>query len=167
MHFSQLNGAAKTAVETIAKLKPSIQNIDDKSVQQLYKSLSQVEISIKEISKQRVQVLKSGDLTSDQKANLLAGLNEELDQLNIKKKEVKTSIKEVNTEFERMAKNIPKDSVVGLRLELNKLAKEYDLLSQAEREGARGAGVKNKINSIHETVSLQEESIGNFQAQCR
>lgn len=160
--FTKLNGAAKIAVETIARLKPAIQNIDDKSVQDLYKSLSKVEISIKEISKQRNQVLRSGDISNEEKTSLLSGLNQELDQLNLKKKEIKTSIKEVNTAFVQQAKNIPLDSIIGLRKELSQLTKEYELMSQEELRSAAGQQLKNKIESIHSTVSKQEQAIGNF-----
>lgn len=55
------------------------------------------------------------------------------------------------------------DSLVSLRSALKKATTEFDNLSKAEREGARGRELQNKINQLTEEVTKAEEATGRFQ----
>ena len=45
---------------------------------------------------------------------------------------------------------IKKKSLIGLRHELNDLRKEYDKLSEAERNAAKGLDLRNRIQQQHQ-----------------
>lgn len=53
-------------------------------------------------------------------------------------------------------------SLKSLRAELSILTKEYDSLSEAERQSASGTELRDKINSVTEVLKVNEEATGRY-----
>ena len=58
---------------------------------------------------------------------------------------------------------IKKKSLIGLRHELNDLRKEYDKLSEAERNAAKGLDLRNRIQQQHQNLLGLESATGRSQ----
>lgn len=83
-----------------------------------------------------------------------------MEQLQQRMKEqkqvVSTLTKEVQNNYKVMREE--EGSLVALRAELSNLTKQYDALSRAEREGAAGQELQNKINAITTEIKGSEEA---------
>lgn len=97
-----------------------------------------------------------------------------------KKKEEITSLNEQNKAYAKEARTVSSElqnnmkqeearakeqegSLVSLRAQLGNLTKEYDNLSKAEREGAKGEELKKKINETTDALKQAEEGTQRYQ----
>lgn len=160
--FVQLNGSTAKVMETISKLRPSIANIDDESIRNTYDSLEKVYARLKTLKEEKKAILFDKNTSEVETASALGPLLKEQQLLIIQKKELETQSKKTAQALLQENKNIPTDSIVGLRLELNRLTKEYNELSQAQRESSQGQALQGRIVELTNTVSASEQSIGNF-----
>lgn len=160
--FVQLNGSAAKVMETISKLRPSIANIDDESIRNTYDSLDKVYARLKTLKEEKKAILFDKNTSEVETASALAPLIKEQQLLTIQKKELEAQSKKTAQALLQEGKNIPIDSTVGMRLELNKLIKEYENLSKAEKQAANGQELKKKVIDLSAEVSKEEQSIGNF-----
>lgn len=160
--FAKLNGNAAKVMETIAKLRPGIANIDDESIRKTYDSLAKVEARLKTIKEERKVVLSTKGTSEVETATLLDPLIKEQKALIDQKKLLEQQSKKTAKALFDENRQLPTDSIVALRLELNKLSKEYYELSQAQRESSQGQALQSRINELTNTVSSSEQSIGNF-----
>lgn len=83
------------------------------------------------------------------------------------KEAVKTMSREVQELSKEIQNNIKMDteqkgSLRALRAELSNLTKEYDSLSEAERNSAQGMELQNKIQSLMGEIKGSEEQTGRF-----
>lgn len=75
-------------------------------------------------------------------------------------KQVQQLTKEVQNNV--TATNSSKDSLAALRAELSNTTKEYDNLSAAERNGAKGQELQRHINEITDNLKNAEQGTGRF-----
>lgn len=160
--FVQLKGSAAKVMETISKLRPSITNIDDESIRNTYDSLEKVYARLKTLKEEKKAILFDKNTSEVETASALGPLLEEQKLLIVQKKRLEDQSKKTAQALLQENKNIPTDSIVGLRLELNRLTKEYNELSQAQRESSQGQALQGRIVELTNTVSASEQSIGNF-----
>ena len=160
--FIKLNGSAAEVMETISELKPSLANIDDESIRQTYDSLEKVYARLKTLKEEKKVILLDKSASEVETATALKPLLKEQELLIIQKKELEAQSKKSAQAFLQESKNIPVDSIIGMRLELNKLKNEYLGMREAERESAAGQALKTKIQDLSSTVSTAEQSIGDF-----
>lgn len=76
------------------------------------------------------------------------------------KRELQAISKEVQNNIKIQREN--EGSLASLRAQLSNVTKEYDNLSRAEREGAKGQELKNKINEITDELKGAEEETQRF-----
>lgn len=101
---------------------------------------------------------KNGKVTYDEYATSLAAIDEEV-------KTHKVTIRELSKEIQNNIKTEREQegSLRSLRAELSNATKEYDSLSRAEREGAKGKALEKHINNITNELKEAEEATGRFQ----
>lgn len=101
---------------------------------------------------------KNGKVTYDEYATSLAAIDEEV-------KTHKGTIRELSKEIQNNIKTEREQegSLRSLRAELSNATKEYDSLSRAEREGAKGKALEKHINNITKELKDAEEQTGRFQ----
>lgn len=101
---------------------------------------------------------KNGKVTYDEYATSLAAIDEQV-------KTHKVTIRELSKEIQNNIKTEREQegSLRSLRAELSNATKEYDSLSRAEREGAKGKALEKHINNITNELKEAEEQTGRFQ----
>lgn len=101
---------------------------------------------------------KNGKVTYDEYATSLAAIDEQV-------KTHKGTIRELSKEIQNNIKTEREQegSLRSLRAELSNATKEYDSLSRAEREGAKGKALEKHINKITNELKEAEEQTGRFQ----
>lgn len=101
---------------------------------------------------------KNGKVTYDEYATSLAAIDEQV-------KTHKGTIRELSKEIQNNIKTEREQegSLRSLRAELSNATKEYDSLSRAEREGAKGQELKKHINEITNELKTAEEQTQRFQ----
>lgn len=160
--FVKLNGSAAKVMESIAKLKPGLAAIDDEQIKKTYDTLAKVEARLKSLKEERKVILTSKNTSEVETATVLDPLIQEQKLLIAQKAQLEKQSKATAKALFDENKNLPTDSIIALRTELNKLSKEYYSLSQAQRESSEGQALKNRINELTNTVSASEQAIGNF-----
>ena len=116
------------------------------------KDAAKLNSSIKELNNSQKALKKSGDEGSIQFQKNATALRENKKEL----RETNKSIDQLNTANKSTA-----GSNEQLRAQLSVLTKEYNGLSQAEREnGARGKELNSQINQTTDTLKENEEGIG-------
>lgn len=99
------------------------------------------------------KAVKEKGYATEQEAASMVMLQE---QMKAQKREVATLSKEVQNNMKLDKEK--EGSLVALRAELSNLTKQYDALSRAEREGAAGQELQNKINAITTEIKGSEEA---------
>lgn len=115
---------------------------------------------LEELSKSQKKLkedYENGKATYDEYATSLTAIEEQA-------KDYKNTIRELSKEVQN---NIKKEkeqegSLRSLRAELSNATKEYDALSKAEREGAKGQELKKHINEITDELKGAEEETQRF-----
>lgn len=90
--------------------------------------------------------------------------DEELELINAKRKEAEASIRVLRKEIQNNIKieKQQEGSLKQLRAALSNATKEYDEMSKAERESAKGVELKNHINDITKELKGAEEETQRF-----
>lgn len=101
------------------------------------------------------ELAESGEKNSEQYIANEAAIRSYTESIKANQKEIDNNIKKDKAN---------KDSLNSLRAELSNLIKGYDNLSAAERNGAKGEELLNKIKATTETVKLAEEETGRFRS---
>ena len=128
---------AKDAVEAIVHATDAINNL-------------------KKEQKELEAVMKRGEGTEDQKKRLVMLKTEMRDLQTV----VKANEKELNNQVQQYKKN--GDSINALRAQLRTLRQQYEDLSAAERDGAKGQELLNKISGLTTQVKGFEQAQGDF-----
>ena len=108
----------------------------------------------KELKKQ----FKEGKVTYDELFTTMVSIDEQV-------KTHKSSIRELSKEVQNNIKveREQEGSLRSLRAALSNATKEYDALSKAEREGAKGQALKQHINEITNDIKKAEAETQRFQ----
>lgn len=161
-HLDKMTGHAAGAIQSINRLGPAFKNVGGKEVLALATDLAKVQTNLEKLKNQKLAIKSDKNITESTKNDLIGVLIAQEKELQNVQKGLTKDINQVTQEFINQSKNIPKDSLVSLRLELSKLSKEYDLLSKAELESAKGQALKTKINEVTNVISEREQAVGNF-----
>ena len=136
----------KEAIERIAQYRKSIEEAKEEQ-KRLKKELDEGKISADEYGKQ----LESSKMY----------IKQQNDAINTLTRQVNNQIK---------AENEMKGSLTQLRAQLSNATAEYDRMSKAERESARGTDLKDHINELTEELKEAEEetqryyrNVGNYE----
>lgn len=106
----------------------------------------------KSLEKENEKLAKS---EGDDSAQIMEN-QKQIEAINAQLKQEKDAVRELSKEVQNGLKQDKEKegSLRGLRAELSNTTKEYDALSRAEREGAKGKELASKINNI--TTELKE-----------
>lgn len=104
------------------------------------------------------QELKDGKITQDQYNRSMAASKAQIDAA---KKAQRLLHREIQNNITAQIKN--EDSLRSLRAQLSNTTKDFDDLSRAEREGAKGTELLEKIKALQEELRGAEEASGRFQ----
>lgn len=99
-----------------------------------------------------------------EKGGATAADREALARLRAEQTAYKRDLREVEKELQNNIREHRKNegSLVSLRAQLSNLTKEYDNLSRAEREGARGKELEEKIKAVSKELKGAEEATNRF-----
>lgn len=123
--------------KALAQIAEWNQLIDEQKAKQQELAKARKEGSISESDYQKAMAVSRNEVTAYSK---------QMQQLN---KEVQNNVTSTNTN---------KDSLAALRAELSNATKEFDNLSAAERNGAKGQELAHHINVITDELKAAEES---------
>lgn len=102
-------------------------------------------------------------------ADAIRAKKEEIIKVKEEQKSYAAQIREISTtvqnemKVEREANQNREGSIKQLRAELSNLTKQYDGLSKAEREGAKGSDLKKHINELTDEIKTAEEGTQRYQ----
>ena len=132
------------------------------------KAIAEYQTKIDEARAAEVQLkkqLKNGEISRQQ-------YNEEIAASKAYIADCNDSIRVITKTMQNQIKQekAQENSLVSLRTQLSNLTAEYDALSEAERKGARGTDLKDKINDITDAIKGSEEetqryyrNVGNYE----
>ena len=126
------------------------------AVQQATERLAELKQEEAELNKER----KDGLVTEDAYIKRLTAIREETERAKDSRNQYTKALRE-NVKQEK----IYADSLNGLRTQLKGLIQEYDNMSKAEREGAKGKELVQHIQQVTEELSKAEQETGRFQRQ--
>lgn len=127
------------------------------AVTKLAKYRQQLE-EIKKKQAELKQALKEGAISQ-------AEYHKSMEATRIASSQLNTAIATIGKQVKNQitAQKEANGSLVALRAELSKSTAEYDRLSKAEREGAKGSALKNHINEITTALKEAEQGTQRFQ----
>lgn len=100
---------------------------------------------------------RAGTISVDEYQKALAAIKEETkvykDGVRVLSKEIQNNVR---------AEKEQKDSLVALRSQLSNLTRQYDLLTKAERNSAKGKELQKKINDITTEIKNAEQETQRF-----
>lgn len=139
-------------------------NIDNgaaiKKVADLSRKIDENKQHVKDLRK----AIKELDETSDNYAEQVQAINEEIAATNAQSTEYKRTVSDLN----RVLANSVRESInnegalKSLRAELSRLTDEYDSLSESQRMSVRGDELQKQIATINEKIKGGEEATGRF-----
>lgn len=139
-------------------------NIDNgaaiKKVADLSRKIEQNKKYIKDLR----NAIKELDETSDNYAEQVQTINEEIAATNAQSTEYKRTVSDLNRVLANSVReNMNNEgSLKSLRAELSRLTDEYDSLGKAQREGIEGQDLKSRISAITDEIKGSEEATGRF-----
>ncbi len=140
-------------------------NIDNGAAIKRIADLSRAIDENKKHVKELRNSIKELDSSSDDYAEQLQNINEEIAATNAQTTEYKRTMGDLN----RVVANSVREnmnnegSLKGLRAELSRLTNAYDDMGRAQRESTEGKELLAQIDSITKEIKGQEEATGRFQ----
>lgn len=126
------------------------------AIQQATERMAELKQEEAELNKER----KDGLVTEDAYIKRLTQIREETERAKDSRNQYTKALRE-NVKQEK----IYADSLNGLRSQLKALIQQYDNMSKAEREGAKGKELVQHIQQVTEELSKAEQETGRFQRQ--
>ena len=129
--------------------------------QEQLSGLASIERQLKSLNDQRKQLnktLKEGIPLSTEESTALASLRAQINSLNAQRRE---SLKTI--ELQAKAMNGETNSAIQISAKLALLRRDYDLLSEAERQSAAGMQMQEKIQALDTEIKNLDGSVGRFQ----
>lgn len=124
------------------------------AVQQATERLAELKQEEAELNKER----KDGIVTEDAYIKRLTAIREETERAKDSRNQYTKALRE-NVKQEKICA----DSLNGLRSQLKALIQQYDNMSKAERESAKGKELVAHIQQVTEELSKAEQETGRFQ----
>lgn len=126
------------------------------AIQQATERLAELKQEEAELNKER----KDGVVAEDAYIKRLTAIREETERAKDSRNQYTKALRE-NVKQEK----IYSDSLNSLRMQLKGLIQEYDNMSKAEREGAKGKELVQHIQQVTDELSKAEQETGRFQRQ--
>lgn len=139
-------------------------NIDNGAAIKRIADLSRAVDANKKHVKDLQKSLKELDATSEDYAEQVEAITEEIAATNAQTTEYKRTMSDLN----RVVANTVREnmnnegSLKSLRAELSRLTNEYDSLGKAQREGLEGQELQSRISAITDEIKGSEEATGRF-----
>lgn len=118
----------------------------------------------KATAEQRAELEKNGKGINQLETNFKSLRSQQVG-LREEARGLRNDLKDQAKEFLAVEKTIPKDSLVGLRIEYKKLRSEIDLMGAAARASVEGLEKIEKAEGIKRTIDSIGESVGDFRSQ--
>lgn len=150
----------KEAIRGIVDYKQKIQEVKD------------AEKALRDELKATEEAVAEGRATQEEYNEKLQAYNEEVAANKIITKEYSDAVRALEKEVRNNihAQDEQEGSMKALRAELSNLTAEYDALGRAEREGAQGRELQDKINAVTNEIKEAEEAtqryyrnVGNYE----
>lgn len=139
-------------------------NIDNgaaiKKVADLSRQIEQNKKHVKDLR----NAIKELDETSDNYAEQVQAINEEIAATNAQSTEYKRTVSDLNRVLANSVReNMNNEgSIKSLRAELSRLTDEYDSLSESQRKDVMGDELQKQIATINDKIKGGEEATGRF-----
>lgn len=143
---------AENATEKILEIKVRY----DDAIRKIAEYRKQLDV-LKQVEKTLTEDVKKGRISRD-------AYNIKLTETKIASQEYTEAIRVLNKEIQnnRKIEQEQEGSLKQLRAQLSNLTAEYDSLSEAERNAAKGQELKNSINNITDSLKGAEEETQRF-----
>ena len=151
----------QASLEQVKQLAPAFDKIATGGANNLFNKIAAIDSQLKVVNTN----LKSAQKNDTGSANDQGNISELLAQqsaLIASKKLLKQESVTLSTQLTKESKNYDPTSIIGMRLELVKLEKEYINLGLDARNSAEGLEKFNKLVSLTSTVNAEEQKIGIF-----
>lgn len=118
----------------------------------------------KKFSDELKKRLKEENLSASEREAAMTRYNAEMAKYKAERQQYADAIRILNKEIknERIQQTELEGSAKALRAELSNLTAEYDSLSRAERQSAKGTELQDKINAITDELKGAEEETQRF-----
>ena len=159
----------KELEKQLAEIKKKIKDINDVGMSKITDEESKLTVAINNTKKaieDRNKATKKDMYDAAQQARERKAWEQgNRDLLRQEREEIRRVSAQRKLDVQEAVRNdeIKKKSLIGLRHELNDLRKEYDKLSEAERNAAKGLDLRNRIQQQHQNLLGLESATGRSQ----
>lgn len=158
--FTKLNTSTEKLAESTKKQATSNKQLNS-SQQELLELSAKNSIATKQLTDERKKLeaaYKSGAVTLDQYTKELADIKDKQTALSVSSQQVNTALKNIEKEAQAA-----EGSLEQLRAQLNLATQAFDKMSASEKASSTGRELFNKINSLTQVISAEEQATGRFQ----
>jgi predicted nucleic acid-binding Zn-ribbon protein len=158
--FTKLNTSTERLAESTKK-QASANNQLNSSQKDLLELSARNSIATKQLTDERKKLeaaYKSGAVTLDQYTKELADIKDKQTALSVSSQQVNTALKNIEKEAQAA-----EGSLEQLRAQLNLATQAFDKMSASEKASSTGRELFNKINSLTQVISAEEQATGRFQ----
>lgn len=157
--------SAKKVTKSLSESGDALNNIKNirlnysEQIEQISKYMQEID-RLKRNEKALETQMKGGLISREQ-------YNQRLAEGKIAQKEYSDAIRQANKEIinSRKSEQEMEGSLISLRAQLSNLTKEYDSLSRAQRESAKGKELEESIREIQTELKEAENATGRFQRE--
>lgn len=127
-----------------------------RKIEELNRKIAELKEQIKDLGKEKRR---------ERDPDRLSELNRQITALKNESNTAKSQVKELEKQLDKTTKTIilEGDSLVALRNRLKKAREEFDNMSKAERNSAKGRELVKKIRELNNEITKLEQKTGRFQ----
>ena len=151
----------QASLEQVKQLAPAFDKIATGGANNLFNKIAAIDSQLK-IVNTNLKAAQKNDTGSANDQGNISQLLAQQSALIASKKLLKQESVTLATQLTKESKNYDPTSIIGMRLELVKLEKEYINLGADARNSAEGLEKFNKLVSLSSTVNAEEQKIGIF-----
>ena len=151
----------QASLEQVKQLAPAFDKIATGGANNLFNKIAAIDSQLKVVNTNLKAAQKNDTGSANDQGNISQLLAQQ-SALIASKKLLKQESVTLSTQLTKESKNYDPTSIIGMRLELVKLEKEYINLGVDARNSAEGLEKFNKLVSLSSTVNAEEQKIGIF-----
>lgn len=149
------------SLEQVKQLAPAFDSIAKGGANNLFNKIAAIDSQLKIVTL-NLKAAQKNDTGSVNDQGNISELLAQQSALIAQKKLLKQESVSLSTQLTKESKNYDPTSIIGMRLELVKLEKEYINLSVEARNSSEGIAKFNKLTSLSSTLNAEEQNIGIF-----
>ena len=149
----------EASIIEVKKLAPALDSIAKGGANNLFNKIAEIDARLKIVN---IELKASQKNDSPANTENTAQLLAQQKALIAEKKLLNQESINLTNQLTKEARAYDPTSIIGMRLELSKLEKEYINLSEEARNSAAGIEKFNKLSSLSATVNAEEQKIGIF-----